>query len=45
MSKKTVEEPITEPTFSLGLNLELGRQDLNENFRKIEEAINKLMNK
>lgn len=30
---------------SFVLNTELGREDLNDNFRKIQEAINELKNK
>lgn len=29
----------------LGLSLDVGREDLNENFRKIQEKINELINK
>ncbi len=39
---KPIFNPKIEP---LGLNLDLGRQDLNENFHKIQEKINELIRK
>ena len=53
--KKTIEPVVEVMNFStgsvqfeqpiqpLGLNLEVGRQDLNENFRLIQEKINELI--
>lgn len=40
--KELVEEPklVAEP---LSLNLDFGRQDLNDNFKKIQDKINELI--
>ena len=49
MAKKT-EEVVSETTKvneikALGLNLDIGRQDLDNNFRAIQEKINEIIKK
>lgn len=45
MAKKIETEEPKVKIHPLHLNLDLGRQDLNENFHKIQEKINELINK
>ena len=40
---ETINVRYEEPIQPLALNLDLGRQDLNDNFRKVQEKINELI--